>query len=486
MCFFWGNEMALSREVREESLRSLIREHNERLNETDKRLLEYINNLAAQDDIPLHTQEREVIDFLIKTIKESKTEQNPDLEGTSLFIYGLITELMEAQSARNRQRHLIQGRFDETGLYLRAERDQMQDHDMTLLMPKSNGHIVVMAVTNRFDPHSSDAIIESLANDIFNPEVQHIMIPVGPGHWRGVYLTKPKEDTDEVTYDLELFDPYGPSGAATLDHYVLDLLNRCGVPPELVKIRHTGPIHPQGDAYSCGDFTCAHSHKKMKEFGAPRDSYNQVLIDTLDNLGNEDNVLRLATREESRALIDDRKGSIVPVIPDVSIDPSDRKESSDKLKPQTIPTQTHEENKPFPATRVGLFIGGTTLGSAGLGAIIGGVIGFFLLPGVGALVGAGIGAAIGAGAGFIASGVLTLFSWNAVPELSTTKPDEKVSISKESQMKSNTKEQSRQHCSEREKDPIYSPPLFSTSSRKDKTPKENTDELSSSSPKKTK
>lgn len=252
---FGSDNMALSKEIQNKSLRSLIQKYARQLNETDKKLIELINNLAAADDIPLYAQNQNVINLLIKTIKDSQSEHSPDLEGTSYFIYGLITAEMEAQSEINRQRHLMQGRFDETALHLRTERDQMQDHDMTLLMPKSQGSIVVMAVLNRYDSHSANAIIEALASDVFNPEVHHIMIPVGPGHWRGVYLSKPLGGISDTVYDLELFDPYGPAGAAVLDDYVLDLLNQCGVPKELVNIRHTGPKHPQGDAYSCGDFT---------------------------------------------------------------------------------------------------------------------------------------------------------------------------------------------------------------------------------------
>ncbi|HAU3905003.1 TPA: lpg1148 family Dot/Icm T4SS effector, partial [Legionella pneumophila] len=189
---FGSDNMALSKEIQNKSLRSLIQKYARQLNETDKKLIELINNLAAADDIPLYAQNQNVINLLIKTIKDSQSEHSPDLEGTSYFIYGLITAEMEAQSEINRQRHLMQGRFDETALYLRTERDQMQDHDMTLLMPKSQGRIVVMAVLNRYDTHSANAIIEALASDVFNPEVHHIMIPVGPGHWRGVYLSKPQ------------------------------------------------------------------------------------------------------------------------------------------------------------------------------------------------------------------------------------------------------------------------------------------------------
>ncbi|HAT1758296.1 TPA: DUF456 domain-containing protein [Legionella pneumophila] len=498
---FGSDNMALSKEIQNKSLRSLIQKYARQLNETDKKLIELINNLAAADDIPLYAQNQNVINLLIKTIKDSQSEHSPDLEGTSYFIYGLITAEMEAQSEINRQRHLMQGRFDETALYLRTERDQMQDHDMTLLMPKSQGRIVVMAVLNRYDTHSANAIIEALASDVFNPEVHHIMIPVGPGHWRGVYLSKPQGGISDTVYDLELFDPYGPAGAAVLDDYVLDLLNQCGVPKELVNIRHTGPKHPQGDAYSCGDFTCAYSHKKMKEFGAPEGSYNPILIDTLDNLGNEDNVLRMATREETRALVDkDRRRPLInPAIhslrgadkekPVSSIGKpkagtqgiSFKIENANKSKKATI-RQTVKESQLSPAMRTGLIIGGGTFTSGGVGAIIGGLMGFFLLPGLGVLMGAIAGAFIGAGAGLLISGIIANAFWNSTP-LNIIKTHESNTEIQGIDLKFDSAGKPDKECSEKDEKPIHSPTLFFTPATQERNTNDMADELSSSGPK---
>ncbi len=495
--------MALSKEIQNKSLRSLIQKYARQLNETDKKLIELINNLAAADDIPLYAQNQNVINLLIKTIKDSQSEHSPDLEGTSYFIYGLITAEMEAQSEINRQRHLMQGRFDETALHLRTERDQMQDHDMTLLMPKSQGRIVVMAVLNRYDSHSANAIIETLASDVFNPEVHYIMIPVGPGHWRGVYLSKSQRSISDIVYDLELFDPYGPAGAAVLDDYVLDLLNRCGVPKELVNIRHTGPKHPQGDAYSCGDFTCAYSHKKMKEFGAPEGSYNPILIDTLDNLGNVDNVLRMATREETRVLVEKNRGRqhFHPAVQ--SMRAADKKEpisSTDKLKAgakgissemenankskKTTIRQTvkDKESQLSPAMRTGLFIGGGTSALGGAGAIVGGLIGFFLLPGLGVLMGAIAGAFIGAGAGLLISGIIASVFWNSTP-LNIIKNLESNTETQGVDLKSDSVAKPDKQYSEKDEELIHCPPLFSTPTAQERAANDMTDELNSIGPK---
>ncbi len=57
--------MALSKEIQNQSLRSLIQKYARQLNETDKKLIELINNLAAADDIPLYAQNQNVINLLI-------------------------------------------------------------------------------------------------------------------------------------------------------------------------------------------------------------------------------------------------------------------------------------------------------------------------------------------------------------------------------------------------------------------------------------
>ncbi|MBL7481788.1 DUF456 domain-containing protein [Legionella bononiensis] len=493
--------MALSDKIKLESYNSLVRVYEGRLNETDKQLLSLINDFAADDDIALHLQGVTITDYLIDQIKEAKSEQYDDISEVSNLIYGLVLNRMETHSQSNRNRHRNQGRFDQSGLHLRSARDQLQDHDMTLLMPNSTGNISVMAVLNRYDPSSALAIQDVLASELFNENIQHIIIPVGPGHWRGVYLTKPTED--EVFYELELFDPYGPSGASAIKDYTLKLLEQCGLNKELIRIKYSGPKHPQGDAYSCGDFTCAHSHKKMQELGAPTGSYNQNLITTLDNLGNKDDVLRMATRDEiQRKLegprvihppIDPRVSSGVtiknpeqtesPVLPistnssDALITPVtqgtsavtqadtpanssvlpvvDQEKNTDVIKASIndgqppleinkdhVRVTSDSDDKITQTTNLssGARIGieaGSIAGSTGIGALIGGLIGFFVLPVVGALVGSLVGAGIGVLLSSAAVGLGRLF-WSA-DKIIPQEPSLKSEGTETSASKSNTR-----------------------------------------------
>lgn len=471
--------MALSSNIILESYNSLVLKYAAQLNETDKQLLGLVNNIAAENNIALHLQAAGITNPLINLIKGSQTANNNDLPGTAGLIYTLITELMEAQTNINRGKHLAQGRFDLTPLHTRSLRDQMQDHDMTLSMPQSTGTISVLAVLNRFDPSSAIAIEDFLASDIFNEHVNHIIIPVGPGHWRGVFLTKQYDELGDVSYDLELFDPYGPTGATSIEDYTLNILTNCGLPRESINIRYTGPAHPQGDAYSCGDFTNAYCHKKMKEYGALKGSYNEHLINTLENLGNVDDALRLMTREETRKIKDhviDRSVNAVPVASN-----GDTKQSKQitipvadtKISPPKVTSFKHSknplssENKTEPGSQITVELGSVTGGTL-LGALIGGLVGFFGLPVIGAPLGAAIGAGIGALIGLTVIGLTRLFGGASA---GSNTAQIKTSTAEETDGYSNTYDPAPDYNQEQDKEPIISPPLFSKVASK--VPSEN-------------
>lgn len=239
----------------------------------------------------------------------------------------------------------------------------------------------------------------------------------------------------------------------------------------------------------------------MKEFGAPEGSYNPILIDTLDNLGNEDNVLRMTTREETRALVDKDRGRqhIHPAVQ--SMRAADKKEaisSTDKLKTgakgisfeienankskKATIRQTVKESQLSPAMRTGLIIGGGTFTSGGVGAIIGGLMGFFLLPGLGVLMGAIAGAFIGVGAGLLISGIIANAFWNSTP-LNIVKAHESNTEIQRVDLKSDSAGKPDKECSEKDEKPIHSPTLFFTLATQERNTNDMADELSSSGPK---
>lgn len=291
--------MALSLEYKQKSLKQLTErcEKLRKLNKKKQQLLTAINDFSAANDMPLGHQSDAVINFISEQLETPFEEST--LQQVAVSIYSRITDIFDRERVENQRKHRNQGSYDRIFVHRRSLHDQLQDHDMTLLMPQSYGNIEVLGIVNRFDSSSIDAVQEGLVTALKDKKIKHIFIPIGPGHWRGFYLTKPN---DGENYQLELFDPFGPSGADALRDISLDLLKRCGIKENQITITTSGPIHPQRDGYACGDFTCAYSHRKMKALGAPGAVYNQDLITVLDSQGNKGDVLRHESRRISKLL----------------------------------------------------------------------------------------------------------------------------------------------------------------------------------------
>ena len=290
--------MPLSQKIQNQSLQRLLFIYSKnKLTLEDKELLEAINTLAASNDVALGMQSRAVINLIGDQLKK----RSPKSSGPNVaaLIYSMVIEQMDRETDENKRKHSAQGQFDQKNIHQRNLHDQLQDHDITLLMPKSHGNIEVLAPVNRFD-RSTEVVQEGIAVALKDKKINHVVIPIGPGHWRGTYLTKPVDVKGK--YQLELFDPYGPHGAVAIKETILGLLKKCGINESQITITTTGPTHPQQDGYACGDFTCAHSHKKMKDFGAQATAYNPDLITALERQGNKEDSLRHASREVTKAL----------------------------------------------------------------------------------------------------------------------------------------------------------------------------------------
>lgn len=288
--------MPLSQKVQNQSLNTLLSHYSaKKLSIEGIERLKAINAMAATNDVPLSMQSPKVIKLIGDQLEKSFPKSSR-LNIISL-IFSMVIEQLDRETDENKRKHRAQGHFDPQYIHQRSLHDQLQDHDMNRLMPKSQGNIEVLAPVNRFD-RSSEVVQEGIASALNDKKINHVVIPIGPGHWRGIYLSKPADTMGK--YQLELFDPYGPVGANAIKQTTLDLLQKCGINKSQINIKTTGPTNPQQDGYACGDFTCAHSHKKMKEFAAP--AYNQDLISALERQGNKEDSLRHTSRQVSQTL----------------------------------------------------------------------------------------------------------------------------------------------------------------------------------------
>ena len=268
-----------------------LQDHQHKLNDEERQKIDedltLINQCAGYQGLPLYLQSPKCLAFLFGNL--IKHTEVMDIFTALCTMWADETKNTQIATSKN-------GRFTIFSLHddRRERNTQLTDQDMERFMPKSTGEIEVLTCCHRFDPQSRKVIIDALAEALKNANKKHIVIPIGPGHWRGFYLTKPNSLDQAGKYSLEIFDPYGPDNIKSTDtDNIMELLTTLDVPSENIDLMLTGPTIIQKDSYACGDFTCAYSHLKMRALGALSENYNQELIDALQK-GNphENPVLR--------------------------------------------------------------------------------------------------------------------------------------------------------------------------------------------------
>ena len=249
-------------------------------------LIDKIIRIASQHDLRIDIQYRPTRQILLEELPKYRLSLLEELDNHALTIYQKIEHAHHTHS--NTNLYATRGKFNSEHIHQRRERDWLQDHDINYLMPRSTTNIAVVASLDT-GIDNSQAFSEGIQLQLLNPEVQHIMFPIGPSHWRGGYLSKPTESTPYFT--LEIFDSFGANSAKNVLNFVLNALKMCGIDASNLSVKFSSPEVLQRDGYSCGDFVCAHSHQKMLDFGAPRSAVNIELVSALAQ-GNTQHQLR--------------------------------------------------------------------------------------------------------------------------------------------------------------------------------------------------
>ncbi|MDF1677549.1 MAG: hypothetical protein P1U32_02505 [Legionellaceae bacterium] len=259
--------------------------------EEQKVLLQDVARTAAFYGTPIDSQSETFLVTLFEQLEAYKDDIN---EHTPKYIFSKLTEIMDKETAEAKREHARHGGYSAVKVHRRTFSSWLEDHDVNALMPKSTERVTVIAPVNRFDAGTHKSTQEAIRIALEHEDITHVLIPIGPGHWRGLYLTKPLYT--ENKYSLELFDPYGPEGAKSIESFAINVLLKSSIPADKLDITFTGPLKPQRDGYACGDFTCAYSHKKMKAINSAANVHDDEFIDVLDSHGNANDVLRHKTR----------------------------------------------------------------------------------------------------------------------------------------------------------------------------------------------
>ncbi|OGV50487.1 MAG: hypothetical protein A3F46_07555 [Legionellales bacterium RIFCSPHIGHO2_12_FULL_42_9] len=293
----------LSPEVTETNLQGLLALYNSKYqtssDETVIKLLTELNNRAALDQIPLTVQSEAVINLLLTQVNAKKSANE---------IYVNITKQLIKETSINQAKTAAAGTtFDSKSLHERQDNLScwLQDHDLTRFMPRSSGDIEVLT-----SQYSNNLVQDGINQALNNSKIKHIIIPVvANNHYRALYITKP--DVLGGEYKLEIFDSKGTISAKKIESQVLAKLKECDI--ENITTQCTQPkiLQEKEDGYSCGDYICANSHKKVKEFGALQADYNQQLISKLETEGNTRNALRKSLIALSQANSHENKKDII-------------------------------------------------------------------------------------------------------------------------------------------------------------------------------
>jgi hypothetical protein len=158
----------------------------------------------------------------------------------------------------------------------------LTDATLVHILPKTtpDDPVQILAPVNRSDT-SINLVMLAAAHEFRKPHVQHVMFPVGPGHWYWVRVSKGEP------FIVEVFDPYNHNVSNIFD-FLRPHLNGIGIHDYherqgLFDIRQT-------DGYSCGYFVAAKAHELVQSL-APDESRTEV-IETLNQTGNLNDGLR--------------------------------------------------------------------------------------------------------------------------------------------------------------------------------------------------
>lgn len=149
--------------------------------------------------------------------------------------------------------------------------------------------IEIFGPVNQCD-QSRELNISAAAQALQKPNINHVMFPVGPGHWYWVTISKTTDKTKP--YAVEVFDPYCGNGNS-IYNFLDPILTNNGIKSysRVPFSNQSGLIKPQRDGYSCGYFAAAYAHLKVKQLDASANC-NQNMIDALKTYGNAQDYLR--------------------------------------------------------------------------------------------------------------------------------------------------------------------------------------------------
>lgn len=165
---------------------------------------------------------------------------------------------------------------DKRPLYLDKNKQTkwLTDDHIIAAMPKDSKEFVVLAPTSPSllmikNRRAQPIRIQSQLND---PNVQSMVMPVGPGHWRLVHIQKTTIN-NKPSLSVSIFDSFGKENASQIHEPVATWLQSQTSLP--FTMGYDEPKKKQTDGFSCGDFVIGKMHQLAKQANAP---HNQNFV----------------------------------------------------------------------------------------------------------------------------------------------------------------------------------------------------------------
>ena len=234
-------------------------------------------------------------------------------------LYAPVRHWLNDATRVTQAKMLANGQFNSKPLHRCSMTEWMTDTQLSLLMPADSGGYVSLSPFSTNDPTTIQSLSEVIPVYLALAEIRAISIPVGPGHWRHVTISKRRDHR----LNVEIMDSFGVQSARKIQHDVIRLLKASGLKYNEFEIKLIKPKRQQEDGYACGDFTVAYAHCIAKQAGSTKT--NQTIIDTLSKHGNTNGALRQVMRQTSAAkcnetLIDSSTAAVKRISPDSEIE----------------------------------------------------------------------------------------------------------------------------------------------------------------------
>lgn len=142
---------------------------------------------------------------------------------------------------------------------------QLDDKDLLRYMPTESPAIRTLSPINIKDSDGSTEVVSLAIQGALSEEsIRHFFVPMGPGHWQGLYIEKPQ--TDNGLYQIRIFDSFGQQHIedSRVIHTVISFLKNCRIEKNQIEISLAHPSKLQTGSYACGDFMCAYFLKEKE------------------------------------------------------------------------------------------------------------------------------------------------------------------------------------------------------------------------------